>query len=365
MDFTPRALIDHSALRNNLQRVREAAPGSRVWAVIKANAYGHGLLPVAETLSGADGMAVARVEEAVRLREAGLEMPLLVLEGPMSGEAFRAAAKHRLEVVLHQEDQLRLLDSGGLAPALRVWIKVDSGMHRLGFHPAELPAVKERVERSAACRGPVRWLTHLANADDLVDPKTDLQTTLTRASVPSTGELSIANSGGVLGWPRTHADWVRPGIMLYGVSPFTGEVGEQRNLRPVMTLEARLISTRKLRRGDPVGYGGAFICPETMSVGAVGIGYGDGYPRHAPTGTPVLLNGRRVPLLGRVSMDILTIDLRTQADARIGDPVVLWGDGLPVEEIAAAAGTIGYELLCGINERVRVLHRNRKQEPRE
>jgi len=287
---------------------------------------------------------------------------LLVLEGPMSAEAFQAAAEQRIAAVLHQAQQLELLEACEAKHRLRIWIKVDSGMHRLGFLPSELATVRERVDRCPACGEVPGWLTHLANADDLADPATARQTALTLEALPAPGELSIANSAGVLGWPETHSGWVRPGIMLYGVSPFVGEAGGQRGLQPVMTLEARLISVRRLRRGDPVGYGGAYVCPEDMPVGAVGIGYGDGYPRHAPSGTPVLVNGRRAPLVGRVSMDIVTVDLRAQPDAAIGDPVVLWGRGLPVEEVAAAAGTIAYELLCGVSARVPRIHDHQGRE---
>jgi alanine racemase len=199
-------------------------------------------------------------------------------------------------------------------------------------------------------------MTHLADADDLGDPLTPQQVRVILSLAEPGVELSMANSAGVLGWPETHGHWVRPGIMLYGVSPFLNEVGSERGLLPVMTLEARLIARRRLRRGDRVGYGGSYVCPEDMPGGVVAIGYGDGYPRHAPSGTPVLVNGRRVPLIGRVSMDLLVLDLRSQPDAQVGDPVVLWGRGLPVEEIAALAGTIGYELLTGVTRRVRFEH---------
>jgi len=361
-DWGPRALIDHAALRHNLAQVRAAAPGRRVWAVLKADAYGHGLPQVAETLAQADGFAVARVEEALRLREGGVHRPLLVLGGFFDRDQLKVASRHRLDVVLHQHYQLALLESTPLERPVRTWLKVDTGMHRLGFHLDEAGAAARRLAACPGCAGAPCWMTHLADADDLADRLTSQQTRLMRSVADPGAELSIANSAGVLGWPETHAHWVRPGIMLYGVSPFLNEVGSQRGLLPVMTLEARLIARRTLRRGERVGYGGTYVCPQDMPGGVVAIGYGDGYPRHAPSGTPVLVNGSRVPLVGRVSMDLVIVDLRSRPDARVGDSVVLWGRGLPVEEVAAMAGTIGYELLTGVTRRVRFEHCNGSEE---
>jgi alanine racemase len=268
-----------------------------------------------------------------------------------------AASRQGLDLVVHQGYQLELLETTPLERPLRVWLKLDSGMHRLGFSPEEAPGAARRLAACSNCEGSPRWMTHLADADDLSDPLTPQQVRLFLSLAEPGAELSIANSAGLLGWPETYGDWVRPGIMLYGVSPFLDEVGSQRGLWPVMTLEARLIARRWLRRGERVGYGGTYVCPEDMPGGVVAIGYGDGYPRHAPSGTPVLVNGRRVPLIGRVSMDLVVLDLRSQPEARVGDPVVLWGRGLPVEEIASLAGTIGYELLTGVTRRVRFEHR--------
>lgn len=359
IDFRPLARIDHAALRHNLTRVRSAAPGRRVWAVVKANAYGHGLIEVAMGLaSAADGLAVARIDEALALRRAGIRGPILVLEGPHDPTELEQASRQALEIVVHQPFQAELLQAARLPRPLPVWLKVDTGMHRLGLAPAAAADLGARLRDCRNCSGDPRWLTHLANGDDLGDPYSERQVARMRRFAGPDAVLSIANSAGILGWPGSHGDWVRPGIMLYGVSPFIGEQGPERDLRPAMSLEARLISVKRVPQGAPVGYGGSYVCPQEMPVGAVAIGYGDGYPRHAPSGTPVLLNGRRVPLIGRVSMDLLTLDLRSQPEARPGDPVRLWGPDLPVAEVAEAAGTIGYELLCRLTRRLRFEHAN-------
>lgn len=358
MEVAPRAVIDDSALRHNLAVVRHHAPDSRVWAVIKANAYGHGMLESGVALDSADGFAVARVEEAVRLREAGIEKPVLVLEGAMFADELAAATEHRLQLALHQPGQLALLAKTRLSSALRLWIKVDTGMHRLGFDPADVPAVIERLARYPQVEGLPALMTHLANADDPRDGLTKLQCERLRALDPAADHtLSIGNSAGILAFPASRTHWVRPGIMLYGSSPLMGRTVAELGLRPVMTLGTRLIAVRSLRRGDAIGYGGTYVCEEDMPVGVAAIGYGDGYPRHAPAGTPVLVRGRRVPLVGRVSMDMINIDLRPLPDVAVGDAVTLWGEGLPVDEIAERAGTISYELLCHVTPRVRMEHR--------
>lgn len=356
MDFVgPRALIDHSALRDNLAVVRKHAPTSRVWAVVKANAYGHGMVQAATALGAAEGFAVARVEEAVRLRDAGIAKPILVLEGALFADELGAALEHRLELALHRQGQVALLEQTRLPGALRIWIKVDTGMHRLGFDPKEVPALLERLADNPRVDGQPSLLTHLANADNPRDELARLQCERLRSLDPASQRtLSIGNSAGIIAFPASHTHWVRPGIMLYGSSPLMGQSAAELGLRPVMTLETRLIALRSLRRGDAIGYGSTYVCPEDMSVGVAAIGYGDGYPRHAPTGTPVLVRGQRAPLVGRVSMDMISIDLRGVPDASVGDLVTLWGEELPVDEIAHRAGTISYELLCHVTSRVRM-----------
>ena len=364
MQIYPRAVIDHSALRHNLALVRRRAPDSRIWAVVKANAYGHGMAPVATTLEAADGLAVARVEEGVRLREAGIARPILVLEGVLFEDELAVARKLGLELALHQPGQIALLERTRTARPLRVWVKVDTGMHRLGFDPEAALALLARLDADPGVEKPVGLMTHLAQADDTGDPLTPLQCERLRALDPAAKyPLSIGNSAGILAFPTSRTHWVRPGIMLYGASPLMGRSAAELGLLPVMGLEARLIAVRALRRGDRIGYGGTYVCPEDMPVGVAAIGYGDGYPRHAPTGTPVLVGGRRASLVGRVSMDMINIDLCGLPAAGVGDPVILWGEGLPVDEVAAWAGTIPYELLCQVTPRVRMEHRNRRPMP--
>ncbi len=322
-------------------------------AAVKAEGYGHGLVRVARTLD-ADAFAVACVEEALILREAGIDRPILLLEGVFEAAELPVCARHNLEMAVHHPEQVAMLERARLERPLRVWLKVDTGMHRLGLEPETVPAIWRRLRDCPAVRPDLGLMSHLARADERSRPDTlnQLQCFET-ATAGLPGERSLANSAAILGWPQTHFDWVRPGIMLYGASPFVDSLAPDENLRPVMTLSTRLIAIKHLRRGEPVGYGGTWICPEDMDVGVAAIGYGDGYPRHAPSGTPVLLDGREAALIGRVSMDMITLDLRRHPEARVGDPVVLWGEGLPVERIAQLAGTISYTLTCGITARVK------------
>lgn len=343
------AVIDLKALRHNYQKARQAAPSSCVMAVIKADAYGHGMLSVAQALEQADAFAVAFVNEAVTLREAGIGCPIVALQGIRNPQELLSAEHHRLDLVLHHPDQLKLLQTSNSKNALRVWLKVDTGMHRLGWSPSELNNAYHAVIRLSAIVGRPALMTHLACADDRADGNTQKQLERFNAATAGLlGECSIANSAAILGFPQTHADWIRPGIMLYGSSPFIGESASSLDLRPVMTLKAPLISIKQYAQGDAIGYGGSFVCPEDIPIGIAAIGYGDGYPRHAPNGTPVLINGQRAPLAGRVSMDMITIDLRGIERPRLGDEVILWGQGLSVDEVAYRAGTISYELLCAV-----------------
>lgn len=346
--------LDLGALVHNLRRVRAAAPGRPVAAAVKADAYGHGLARVAHALD-ADAFAVACSEEALSLRAAGVTRPVLLLEGVFEAAELPLCARHGLEIAVHHPEQVRLLECARLERPVRVWLKVDTGMHRLGLAPETVPAIFQRLRDCPAVQPEMGFMSHLARADERESDYTRQQLqAFETATAGLPGERSLANSAGVLGWPQTHFDRVRPGIMLYGASPFVDSLATDEDLRPVMTLHTRLISIKRLRKGEPVGYGGVWICPEDMDVGVAAVGYGDGYPRHAPSGTPVLVNGREAALLGRVSMDMISLDLRRHPEARIGDPVVLWGEGLPVERIAQAAGTIAYTLLCGVTARVQI-----------
>lgn len=348
-----RAIIDTAALRNNLQQVKASAPEQRIMAVIKANAYGHGAIEVAKVLeTGVDAFAVSCLEEALQLREAGITLPLVLLEGFFHPDELPVIVEKDLQIIVHSPTQFEHLLRVSLTKPVTVWLKVDTGMHRLGFAPNEIESIYKLLKQCSQVASPIRLMSHLACADVRDDPTTDQQTQMLMALASKLNlEASLANSAGILGWPDTHADWVRPGIMLYGASPFVDNVGKAEGLQPVMQLQSALISVRRVRQGDAIGYGASWRCPQTMPVGVVAIGYADGYPRHAPSGTPVLVNARRVPLIGRVSMDMISVDLRSQPNARAGDPVLLWGKNLPIEEIAGLAGTIAYELLCNVSNR--------------
>jgi len=348
------AVINLAALRHNLQRVRELAPRSRVMAVVKANAYGHGLAITAQALSGADAFAVAGLEEAQVIRRAGLAHPIVLLEGVFGAAELEEVARWNCELVVHDAYQLELIERSELKSELAVWLKVDTGMNRLGFHPSAVADAWRRLNMARAVHKPVRLMTHLASADEVSNPGTLRQLeAFAAATAGIQAERSIANSAGILAWRQSHADWVRPGSMLYGASPFANRCGADDGLVPAMTMETALIAVKALKKGEAVGYGGAFVAPSDMTLGIAAIGYGDGYPRHAPTGTPVLVRGLRVPLVGRVAMDMIALDLSAVPGAAVGDPVIAWGPDLPVEEIARAAGTIPLELLCGVTQRVK------------
>jgi alanine racemase len=355
MSRPARALLDADALRRNLQCVREHAPHSQVMAIVKANAYGHGLEWAARSLAdAADAFGVASVEEGVRLRRVAslARHPICLLEGFFTPDELPLLIQHELSPVIHHEAQMAALEALAGKPALTVWIKLDTGMHRIGFPPEKFSQILERLQ-NFPCVKEIRVISHLANADNTFDTTTQTQIELFHEHTAGKGlDSSLANSAGILAWPDSHLQWVRPGIMLYGASPLIGSRSAEFKLKPVMTLCSALIAINQRRRGDVIGYGGDWCCPEDMAVGVVAMGYGDGYPRHVPPGTPVLINGTRAALIGRVSMDLITVDLRAHPKAKLGDPVILWGTGLPVDEIAAKAGTISYELLCQVSERV-------------
>ena len=351
----PRARVRLAALRHNLACVRRVAPASRVLAVVKANAYGHGLVPVARALGDSDGFAVARLDEALLLRRAGVNGPIVVLEGAFGAEELDQVASHALDVVVHAWWQIELLESRREPDTCRIWLKIDTGMNRLGFRVEESGAALARIRACPAVGAAPRLMTHLALADEVEHPGTRRQIERFETAALSSGcELSIANSAGVLAWPESHADWVRPGVMLYGVSPFAGRIAAALGLQPAMTLETSVIALREVKAGEAVGYGATWVAPEDCRVAIAAIGYGDGYPRHLPNGSPVFVAGQIARLVGRVSMDMIAIDVSRVPDVAVGTTVELWGRNLPVEHVASAAGTIAYELLCGISQRVAV-----------
>jgi alanine racemase len=361
--------LDLDAARHNLAQVKRYAPNNKIMAVIKANAYGHGMARVAAALDQADGFAVARVDEGVRLREAGFKQPITVLQGFVCSDELQQLLRYQLDTVIHTAQQIALLrQHPAQREKLAIWLKMDTGMNRLGFKGNDFNAAYQALSACALIKQPINLITHFANADDLLDDKTRRQIDLFNAAVKDyPGQRSIANSAGIIGWPNVStqdrfsesqengSDWVRPGLMLYGCSPFAGKTGADFGLKPVMSLHSRLIAVKDLAAGESVGYSGTWQCQTATRIGVASIGYGDGYHRHTQGGAPVLVNGHRVPLIGRVSMDMITINLNSYPQAQPGDPVTLWGDGLPVEEIARHADTIPYTLLCGITQRVQIV----------
>src|SRR3984893_5636522 len=350
------ATVDSGALRHNLSVVRQWAPKSRVMAVIKANAYGHGLVAVARALESTDAFAVARVDEGLTLRWAGINAPTVLLEGVFDREQLDAAAGANFELVVHTSEQIELLRTAAPGTRFKVWLKLDSGMNRLGVQRAAFGAAHAALSALESVRLPVNLFTHLASADLPELPTTSEQLALFAAATGSlSGERSLENSAAMLSFPDAQADWVRPGLLLYGVSPFAGSIGADYGLRPAMTLHSHVIAVKDLSPGEHVGYGGNWTASRSTRLAVAAVGYGDGYPRSLDSGAPVLVNGERVPLAGRVSMDMIGIDVTGPIPTPVlGDPVVLWGEGLPVEEIAVWADTIPYELLCGISQRVAV-----------
>jgi alanine racemase len=345
-----RAQLDVAALKDNLKAVRRAAPTSRVWAVIKANAYGHGMARTVRGLRDADGFAVLDINDAVRLRDTGTRKPILLLEGFFEPRDLPIIADYRLHAVVHAQDQIEMLERTMVRSPLDVYLKMNTGMNRLGFTPVRCRDAYRRITARARVET-VTLMTHFADADGESGVAEQLQVFLKHAEGIE-GERSTANSAATLRYPETHFDWVRPGIALYGCSPFPDQTAEELGLRPVMTLTSRIIGVQEVQRGARVGYGGTFVASGDMRIGIVACGYGDGYPRHAPTGTPVLVEGRRTRTVGRVSMDLLAVDLTRLPEAGVDSDVTLWGRGLPAEEVAKAADTIAYEMLTALAARV-------------
>jgi len=348
-----RAVIDTQALRHNLATIRTRAGRARVMAVVKANAYGHGLVPTALALKGSDAFGVARLEEGLALRAAGVKAPVVLLEGVFSAEQLADAAQHQLELVVHDPLQIELLENFRGAKRFVLWIKIDTGMNRLGFTPNEFAKALGRLRALAHAPAEIRLLTHLACADERDNPMTGSQLSRFREATRGLSyPTSIANSPGLFGDAPVGGDWVRPGLALYGASPFADCVARDLGLKPVMTLTTSVIATRCVARGETVGYGAEWVAPRDSLIAIVAAGYGDGVHRSLTSGTPVLVGGERAPLAGRVSMDMIAADVTGRTDVRVGTPVVLWGEGLDVEEIARQAGTIPYELLCSVSQRV-------------
>jgi len=345
-----RATISSGAIAHNLSVARRHASNAKVWAVIKANAYGHGLERAARAAASADGFAVLDFEEAARLRRAGVAQPILMLEGMFEPGDVALAVRHRLTPVIHRREQIEML-SAAAAP-LDVYLKVNSGMNRLGFVGENVAGAYQSLAAHPRVNS-LTLMTHFADADGASGIAAQLET-FTRLTKSFRGPRSLANSAALLRFPEARGDWVRPGIVLYGCSPFSDRSAEALGLKAAMTLTSEIIATQQLRAGEGVGYGLGYKAERPMRIGVIACGYADGYPRHAPAGTPVLVNGKRTRIVGRVSMDMITLDLSGIPEAGVGAPVTLWGEGLSADEVGAAAGTLSYELLCALAPRVPV-----------
>jgi len=348
-----RAVINLTALKNNLLVLQQQAPDSQLLAVVKANAYGHGMVRIAQTLSGIHGLGVARLNEAVMLRESGIKTPIVLLEGFFHVDDLEILVKYNLQTVVHSQQQLNAIMASKLKSPLKIWLKLDTGMHRIGFHGNEFDDAYKRLQASDNVLHPINLMTHFNCADEVKNNITASQFTFFKSHIKhDSGLNSVANSAATLAWPETHADIIRPGIALYGISPFADKVASDFNLQPVMTLKSQLIAVREHLAGESVGYGAKWTASKNTTLGVVAVGYGDGYPRMAPEGTPILVNGRLVPIVGRVSMDMLTVDLGIDSADRVGDDVTLWGEGLPATQVANHIGTIAYELVTKLTSRV-------------
>jgi alanine racemase len=353
-----KATIDLSALRHNLGVVRQHAKASRVLAVIKANAYGHGVARVARALSqaGVDGFALLELDAALALRASGIRQRIVLLEGFFAADELALLAAHRIDSAVHSAQQISLLDQAPAGAKLNLLVKLNTGMNRLGFNKADLPGALATL-RAMPITGELTLMSHFANADDArgVAWQMDKYASMTRGlACPRT----LANSAAIIRYPQTHADWVRPGIMLYGATPFANVSAQALGLRPVMTLASQIIGVQQLKPGDTVGYGGLFRAERDARIGVVACGYADGYPRHAASGTPVRVGDTMTTTVGRVSMDMLCVDITALPEAGVGTPVTLWGESNPVDDVATAAGTVGYELLCALAPRVPIVERS-------
>jgi len=342
--------VDLGAVRRNARALLRALDGSQLWAVVKADAYGHGLMRVLPALGAADGLALIELDKAVRLREAGEKRPILLLEGFFEAAELPTLAAHRLATVVHSIEQIAMLEAARLSHPLDVWLKTNTGMNRLGIAPDDVRALALRLA-SAPGVASLHLMMHFARSEDahgIAEPLARFAAACEGLPYPR----SIANSAAVARYGEVGGDAVRPGIILYGATPFANRTAADLGLAPVMTLRSKLIGVQALRAGESVGYGATFTATRPTRIGVVACGYADGYPRHAPNGAPVLVDGQRVPIAGRTSMDMITVDISSLPDARVGSDVVLWGKGLPVDDVARAAGTVGYELLCAVAPRV-------------
>lgn len=352
------AIIDLTALKANFSYIKQKVKRAKILAMVKSNAYGHGLLEVAQVLNAADALGVANLDEALVLRRAHIKQRIVVLRGFATVEELTAIAAHNLDAVIHDSSQLAILNQTKVAQSITVWLKIDTGMHRFGFAPHEVEPIYHQLQSNSNVKQPIPLMTHLAEAEKANKASTlkqiDIFKNVTQNLV---GPKSIANSAAIFNYPEAVMDWVRPGLILYGISPFADRVGQDLGLNPVMSLYSNLTAVKYIQRGAAVGYGATWQAPEDMLLGIAAIGYGDGYPLNNQKFTsPILVNGVECQIVGRVSMDMLAIDLRNCPEAKCGDQVMLWGDNLPIEKIAQVNATIPYELVCKLTNRVKFFY---------
>lgn len=355
-----KAIIDLSALKNNFQKLKAMTAPSKVMAIVKANAYGHGFVEVAKALQntqqGVEKFAVATIGEAIALRKAGIKAPILLLEGFFDGDELKAIQEYQFETVIHSIQQIEWLEhyaqKKSLFEPIQIWLKLDTRMFRLGFPPAQVGALVERIQAIKVVKTPVNLMSHFSSADSDREFSSEQLSIFENATQFYKTERSMANSAGIITQKNAHYDWVRPGLLLYGASPMANKAAQDFGLTPVMSLESQIMAVKPIKKGESVGYGRNWFAEDDTYIGLVAIGYGDGYPRHAKNGTPIWINGREVPLVGRVSMDMLAVDLGSDSKDKIGDRVVLWGKELPMGKVAPYMDTIPYTLCCGVTSRV-------------
>ena len=356
----PIAIIDLNALRHNFLEIKKRAPHSRILAMIKSDGYGHRAVEMALTLTDADMFGVARLGEALALRNADIKQPILLMPGFLTEDELALIVEYNIDIVVHHQHQIDALKNTHITHPFNVWLKFNTGMNRLGFDPDEATTVYTAL-RALKNVGTIRFMTHFACTDKKEHPMNKIQfdrLNKLRKQLPAL-EWSAAKSSSIFNFPETNFDWVRPGIALYGISPFADQTGESLGLQPVMTLKAPVISVHTLKKGEVVSYSGIWTAPEDMKLAVIGIGYADGYPRHMAQGAPILINGKKAFLIGRICMDMLMVDLRENQTVQVGDIATLWGDGLPIEPVAQLAGTTAYELVCNVDKRVKYIFKHR------
>ena len=349
------ATLSKENLLHNFEVIRKRSGGREVMAMIKANAYGHGLRSTAMRLDDyVYSFGVASVDEALALRKVGIKKPITLMSGAFEPEDINLASENNFQLIFHEKTQLEWLDKAEITTPVKIWFKIDTGMGRLGFSLDEAEEIYAKLKNHPKVIKPIGIISHIACADENNNSLNQVQLDNFRNFIKDKkGPKSLVNSAGVFNFADDLYDIVRPGLALYGISPLIGKTANELDLKPVMTLQTKLVAVSNHKKGSSIGYGSRFICPEDMQVGVIAMGYGDGYPRTAKDGTPVLVNDKKCKLVGRVSMDMLTIDLRDCKQAKVGDPVILWGEGLPIEEIAQYTNNIPYDIICGVQHRVK------------